>query len=88
LEELVGSFGTFAVTWLTKHYEVKKARRERRIKTAFDYWKSAFEAAQAKGRDTVPGRHRQAARHCRPAKPQAIWPAVANTPRFVNDSVQ
>ena|ERR1700731_1604238 len=51
---LVGSFGTFAVTWLTKHYEEKKARRELRIKTAFDYWKSAFEAAQAKGRDTVP----------------------------------
>jgi hypothetical protein len=34
----IGTFGTLAVTWLTKHYEEKKARRELMVKTAWDYW--------------------------------------------------
>ena len=33
----IGSFGTLVVTWLTKHYEEKKARRELLVKTDFDF---------------------------------------------------
>jgi hypothetical protein len=51
---LVGAFGTFAVTWLTKHYEEKKARRELRVKIAFDYWQTTFKTAQDKSREPIP----------------------------------
>jgi hypothetical protein len=50
----IGTFGTLAVTWLTKHYEEKKARRELMVKTAWDYWAKGFDAAQTRGAQTAP----------------------------------
>jgi hypothetical protein len=39
---------------ITGYFNDRKARRELMYKTAFDYWKTAFEAAQSKDNRNVP----------------------------------
>ena len=50
----IGLLGNALVTWINRHYDERKARRELMYKTGFDYWKTAFEAAQVIGNRNVP----------------------------------
>jgi hypothetical protein len=42
----IGFCGTAVVTWITKHYEERKARREILVKTAWDYFSSRSDLAK------------------------------------------
>jgi len=42
----IGFGGNAVVTWITKHYEERKARREILVKTAWDYFSSHSDLAK------------------------------------------
>jgi hypothetical protein len=54
----IGFLGNALVTWITKHFDERKARRELMLKTAWDYYSSrlelAKEVAKERGRGNFP----------------------------------
>jgi hypothetical protein len=42
----IGIFGNALVTWINRHFDERKARRELMIKTAWDYYSSRLELAK------------------------------------------
>ena len=53
---VIGSLANTVVTWINKHFEERKASREFRQKTAFDYWQTAFQAAIEQRAQLCPSR--------------------------------
>jgi hypothetical protein len=50
----IGFSGNALITWINRYFDEKKARCELKLKTAFDYWQTAFQAAISKGSENVP----------------------------------
>lgn len=51
---LIGVFGNVGVTWITKHYDERKERRELILKSAWDYYSTVLEVGKA-----IPGSKQQ-----------------------------
>jgi hypothetical protein len=43
----IGFFGNASITWINRSFDEKRARRELKTKTAFDYWQTAFQKTEA-----------------------------------------
>jgi hypothetical protein len=42
----IGLIGNAVITWINRRFDEKRSSRELKTKTAFDYWKAAFEKSE------------------------------------------
>ncbi len=50
----IGIFGTLVSTWINRHFDEKKARRELMVKTAWDHYSTFAEFTKTKGGALAP----------------------------------